>query len=292
MSMVPTSGLSVDVPVLVMLMLSSVGESVLAGASLLRISDERFPPVERRDVAGVPGLAQPGGAQVPIRADLAGDRAQVVPEVDDRGAAPEPVAVVDAVDDEPGLEHERVRDHRVVLGVGVLLDVEVLLDDALGVREEWPLGADRGAELLQRVMLVGADRDDLGVGDGDLRIVGGELVVLLVLLGAVVAAREREDQGIVALQLAEPARDVLVIGQLVIGERGAGDDVGAHDGCLSWCDAQAQPERSCWPPSMSYVAPVSAVLAMMWTASPATSAGPTTRPIGSVARSSARRASS
>ena len=37
---------------------------------------------------------------------------------------------------------------------------------------------------------------------------------------------------------------------------------------------------------MSYVAPVSAVLVMMWTASAATSAGPTTRPIGSVARSS------
>src|SRR4051812_35924892 len=60
---------------------------------------------------------------------------------------------------------------------------------------------------------------------------------------------------------------------------------------LSWCDAQAQPERSCWPPSMSYVAPVSAVLAMMWTASAAMSAGPTARPIARVARSSSRRAS-
>ena len=68
----------------------------------------------------------------------------------DRGAPPEPVAVVDAVDDEPGLEHERVRDHRVVLGVGVLLDVEVPLDDAPRVGEERPLGADRGAELLER----------------------------------------------------------------------------------------------------------------------------------------------
>jgi hypothetical protein len=42
-----------------------------------------------------------------------------------------------------------VRDHRVVVGVGVLLDVEVLLDDALRVREEGPLGADRLAELLE-----------------------------------------------------------------------------------------------------------------------------------------------
>src|ERR1700681_351090 len=43
---------------------------------------------------------------------------------------------------------------------------------------------------------------------------------------------------------------------------------------------------------MSYVAPVSAVLLMMWTARAATSAGPTTRPVGNVARSSLRRSSS
>ena len=90
-----------------------------------------------------------------------------------------------------------------MLGVGVLLDVEVLLHRPLGVGEEGPLGADRGAELLELVMLVGRDRGDLRVGDGDLRIERGELEVLLVLLRAVVAAREREDQGIVALQLAE-----------------------------------------------------------------------------------------
>ena len=106
--------------------------------------------------------------------------------------------------DEPRLEHERVRDHRVVLRVGVLLDVEVLLDDPLGVGEERPLRADRRAELLAAVVVVGRDRGDLGVGHGDLRIERGELQVLLVLLRAVVAAREREDQRIVALQLAEP----------------------------------------------------------------------------------------
>src|SRR4051812_31831614 len=76
------------------------------------------PPVEVRVVARLPGLAQPRGAEVPVGANLTGDSPQVAPEVYDRGAPPEPVAVVDAVDDEPGLEHERVRDHRVVIGVG------------------------------------------------------------------------------------------------------------------------------------------------------------------------------
>ena len=77
-------------------------------------------------------------------------------------------------------------------------------------------------------MVVGRDRGDLRVGHGDLRIERGELEVLLVLLRAVVAAREREDQGIVALQLAELSGDALVVGQLVVGERGAGLDVRAH----------------------------------------------------------------
>ena len=48
---------------------------------------------------------------------------------------------------------------------------------------------------------------------------------------------------------------------------------------------------SCWPPSTSYVAPVRAVLLMRCTASAATSAGCTTLPIGSVARSWSRRCS-
>ena len=95
--------------------------------------------------------------------------AQVVPQVVDRRTAPEPVAVVDAVDDQPRLEHEGVRDHRVVVGVGVLLDVQILLDGPLGVGQERPLGADRGPELLQGVVYVGRDRRDLGVGDRDLR---------------------------------------------------------------------------------------------------------------------------
>jgi hypothetical protein len=57
-------------------------------------------------------------------------------------------------------------------------------------------------------VVVGRDRGDLRVGHRDLRVERGELQVLLVLLRAVVAAREREDQRVVALQLAELARGV------------------------------------------------------------------------------------
>ena len=52
-----------------------------------------------------------------------------------------------------------------------------------------------------------------------------------------------------------------------------------------------RPGMSCWPPSMSNVAPVTAVFVMRWMASAARSEGPTTLRIGRVARSSSRRCS-
>src|SRR5215210_5391695 len=77
-------------------------------------------------------------------------------------------------------------------------------------------------------MDVGGDRGHLGVGHGELGIERGELEMLLVLPRAVVAMREREDQRIVALQLAETPEGPRVIGQLVVRERAAGCDIGAH----------------------------------------------------------------
>src|SRR5215471_3042520 len=104
-----------------------------------------------------------------------------MPEIDDGRATPKPVTVVDGVDDEPRLEHERVRDHRVVLGIGVLFDVEIFLDRSLRVGQEGPWGADGCAELLERMVGVGRDRDDARVRYCDLRVEGGELEMLLVL---------------------------------------------------------------------------------------------------------------
>src|SRR5208282_1923382 len=85
------------------------------------------PAVEARQVARIPCLAESRRAQIPVRADLARRGAQIMPEVCDRRAAPKPVAVVDAVDHKAWLQHERVRDHRVVGVICVLLDVEVFL---------------------------------------------------------------------------------------------------------------------------------------------------------------------
>jgi hypothetical protein len=56
------------------------------------------------------------------------------------------------------------------------------------------------------VVVVGGDRGNLGVCHSDLRIERGKIQMLLVFLRAVVAARERQDQGIIALEFAESAR--------------------------------------------------------------------------------------
>src|SRR5689334_3298266 len=91
------------------------------------------PSVERRVIARVPAFAQSWRAQIPDRPNLAGHDPQVVPEIGDRRTPPEPVPVVDAVNHEAGSEDQRVRDHRVTFGVGVLLYVEILLYRSLGV---------------------------------------------------------------------------------------------------------------------------------------------------------------
>src|SRR5258708_15982343 len=98
------------------------------------------PPVKTREVTRIPCLAESRSTQIPVWPDFPRHGAQVVPKIDDRRTPPEPVAVIDAVDHEARLEHERMRDHRIILGVGVLLDVEVLLNPSLGVGKERPLG--------------------------------------------------------------------------------------------------------------------------------------------------------
>jgi hypothetical protein len=129
---------------------------------------------------------------------------------------------VSAVDDESRLEHESVRNHGIVLRVGVLLDVEVLLNRSGGVGEEGPLCANRRAELLERVMVVGRDRDNPRICHSDLRVKRGKLQMLLVFFRAIVAARKRQDEGIITLEFAEPAWGARMIGLLIVrGEQRA-----------------------------------------------------------------------
>src|ERR1700691_4723662 len=68
---------------------------------------------------------------------------------------------MDRVDDEAGLEHEGVRDHRIVVRIGVLDDVEVALNGPFGIDEEGPVRAETVAHLVSLHHGVGGDGHDL-----------------------------------------------------------------------------------------------------------------------------------
>src|SRR4029453_2516290 len=88
----------------------------------------RFPVrMETCLVALLPGCALIRAADVPIGTAALQHRAQVEAQFLHRRPAEEPVAVVDLVDAQAGLEHPRVRDHRIVMRVGVFGDIEILL---------------------------------------------------------------------------------------------------------------------------------------------------------------------
>ena len=111
------------------------------------------------------------------------------------------------------------------------------------------------------MVVVGGDRGDLGVGDGDLRIVRSELQVLLVFLRAVVAPRQCEDQRVVALDLTELAYRVGVVRQRVIGEDPTGFDIRTHGMTASLRhDAEGDHSHGDQSPLGSVVCPTS----MMW----------------------------
>src|SRR6266481_5542866 len=98
--------------------------------------------IEEFLAALLPRRFELGRCDVPVRPALLGNSAKVVAELFESGAAEEPVAVVDFVNDQTGLEDKHVGDHGIVERIGVLGDVEVFLDFTPRIGEERPVGAD------------------------------------------------------------------------------------------------------------------------------------------------------
>src|ERR1700688_610565 len=121
--------------------------------------------VEEVFAALLPGGFEFGRSDVPIRAAFFGDGAEVLAEIFGSGAAEEPVAVVDLINDEAGLEDNHVGDHGIVERIGIFGDVEIFLDDAPRVGEERPVGVDSAAILIRFGDIVGADCDETAIGD-------------------------------------------------------------------------------------------------------------------------------
>src|SRR5712692_7246329 len=169
--------------------------------------------IEARLVALRPGCLQLRLAEVPVGPAALQDGAQVVAQLFDGGPAEEPVAHVDLVDAQARLEHERVRDHRVVVRVGVLGDVEVLLHLATWIGKEGPVRADAGAELVRLGQAVSADGHQPAVPDLHLAMKLQEPFHLQPVLGTEAAAAEYQHQRVGPLQLGELAALAAVIGR-------------------------------------------------------------------------------
>src|SRR6267154_6005917 len=75
-----------------------------------------------------PSGFQFGPTDVPVRTAFLQDRTQVLPKLFNGRSAKKPVAVVNLEYNETRFEDDDMRDHRIVLGVRVLCDVEILLN--------------------------------------------------------------------------------------------------------------------------------------------------------------------
>src|SRR5439155_16523568 len=105
-----------------------------------------------------PSGFQFGPTDVPVRTAFLQHSTQVLPKLFHGRPAKKPVAVVDLEYDETRFEDDDMRDHRIVVGVRVLGDVEILLNLASRIGQKGPMSADAGAVLIRRKHVVGTDR--------------------------------------------------------------------------------------------------------------------------------------
>src|SRR6266403_242884 len=76
----------------------------------------------------LPSRFQFGPGDVPVRTALPQQSTQVLPKLFEGRSAKKPVTVVDLEYNQRWFEDDDIRDHRIVLGVRIFGDVEVLLN--------------------------------------------------------------------------------------------------------------------------------------------------------------------
>src|SRR5258708_4394485 len=124
------------------------------------------------------------------------NRTQVLPKLFDGRPAEKPVAVVDLEYHETGFEDDDMRDHRIVLGVRVLGDVEILLNLASRIGQKRPMSASAGAVLIGRGNVVGADGDYAAVTDLHLAVKLDQTLSVAPILRAVSSPPKHQDHWI------------------------------------------------------------------------------------------------
>jgi hypothetical protein len=85
--------------------------------------------IEEFLAALLPSCSEVGRCDVPIRPAFLGYGAEVLTELLQGRPTEKPVAIVDLINDKAGLEDNHMRDHRIVEGIGIFGDIEILLHD-------------------------------------------------------------------------------------------------------------------------------------------------------------------
>src|SRR5437879_12380090 len=95
-----------------------------------------------------PSGFQFGPNDVPVRTAFLQHSTQVLPKFFDGRPANKPVAVVDFEYDETRLDDDDMRDHRIVLGIRILGDTDLLLNVVYMIGLRGPMSHDSVAVLV------------------------------------------------------------------------------------------------------------------------------------------------
>ena len=142
-----------------------------------------------------------------------------------------------------------MRDHRIVGGIRVLGDIEVLLHHAPRIGQERPMRVDAGPVLVRRNQIVRADGDEAAIADLHLAMELNQALRLPAVFRAVSSAAEHHDHRVGSLQIGKLAALGRVIGQFVIGKNGARYDVCSHEVRLSFADNPHRRGTTSTPPA-------------------------------------------
>jgi hypothetical protein len=184
--------------------------------------------IERFLAASEPRRFKFRGCDVPVGTAFPGNNTKVLAEIFERGAPEEPVSIVDLINDKTGLQDNHVGNHGIVGRIRVFSDVEIFLDDAPGVGEKRPVGADSGAIFIGLSDIVGADRGEPAIGNLKLTMELNQQFSLAAVLGAETSAAEDENHGMLCLQFGELAAFRGVVGKFIVGEDSSWNNVSSH----------------------------------------------------------------
>src|SRR6267142_4818701 len=190
--------------------------------------------IEELLAALVPRSFKFGRCDVPIRSAFLANSTQVLAELFDRGSSEEPVAIVDLMNDKAGLQHNHVRNHGIVDGVGVFRDVEILLNNAPRIGEKGPVRPYSAAIFVRLGDIVGADRDQPAIAYLDLTMELQQTFGLTAILWTEAAATKHHHHRILSLQLGEFSMLPGVVAKLIVRESSALRDVGSHEFLHGW----------------------------------------------------------